>query len=670
MRASGPMKSVKPDTMSLPRMTASERALLLRYKAANYQTPGPGAYDGPAVRGKDPFRDIAQKDVINSSQFSSRVNRFYHRAPNAGMPGPGAYDPSDPETLAVRLVSPEKGQPTSSFLKPASIERAKDFLAQSVSLDTHLQRMQSYLPVAEGITSGQQALEQCLAEHPIEKLVCEDCSVVLDTLTPLLQRFHSQFETMLNLDFDPSDSLRCMEDGSKTLLEVDGAFLVPLPPGTKCLSLYLWGILDTLATATMSLLTVLSEAKNKAQALLTRLEGEGEEVTDRDLDLAEETMGILKVKLGRRTLSDEEREALGVKLAAATAKVATLEAKMSSRSEITNQLRPFLLFPEVAEALGQPLRERQIDTSRNQHPCDWGEGYIVTENGLVEGEQNLVNPYAIVDKTNLDLTSDDFKDEDVTSWDLTGSRVTGVDMRGVEGVTVEHIGSLSSITQCNLSGMSLKSVDLSGTDVTGSDFSDADLGACDVSGATLSDCDFSRARLGNVRGLTLEQLGSVRSLNGAVISGVDMRGWGMEGARVKDIMVVGTTLPQNGTGPTVIASVPRFEVAQGVTETVVSVGSLPLQGSQLNPVTLLIPSVEGTKSWTLTAPTALQLKVDSANLFWGHRGVATCTRSGSTITFEGVYSRTYPCTQGQEARVPLQFNTSPTRLGTLTLAPQ
>ncbi|GIQ85883.1 hypothetical protein KIPB_007628 [Kipferlia bialata] len=166
------------------------------------------------------------------------------------------------------------------------------------------------------------------------------------------------------------------------------------------------------------------------------------------------------------------------------------------------------------------------------------------------------------------------------------------------------------------------------------------------------------------------------------MQGVDLRDailshCNMAGAKVRKDMIVGSTLPEGDKAPTVTPGA-RFEVAQGVTESVVTSARLP-RPSNWNPVTLLVPSVEASKTWTLkksdTSGNAMYVCCHASNtrdtyqFFRGQRGtgVATCTRSGSTITFNGPYSTvTHPCTPGQEARVPLQVLYG----NSLTLAPQ
>ncbi|GIQ88451.1 hypothetical protein KIPB_010699, partial [Kipferlia bialata] len=388
---------------------------------------------------------------------------------------------------------------------------------------------------------------------------------------------------MHNLTFDPLDSLTCIESGSKILLRVSAADIIPLPRGTKGLTLTMkrqyrqaevandlvrdlhdivgpvidrqndllgfskrlttlgigsqqsdtsdleaWGVLDTMGSATLTLVSNLSVAQGKARTLLGRLEGEGEEVSVRQIEDAEDDRDEVAQKLKRRNLTEQKKLSLREKLAVLEAKIVTLKEARVSHSDLVAQLRPYLIFPEVAEALGEHLRERVIDhSSAFQHPCDWGQGYIVTENGLEEGEIKLVNTYAVVDMIDRELTSQDFQDQDVTLWDLSG-RVTGCDLTAVEGLTVEQMSSLASLTQCTLRGMDLTGLDLTDTDVSGSNLSGANLSECDMTRATLTGCDLSRATLTGVTGLTLEHLQGASSVKGVVVSGVDMCGWDMQ----------------------------------------------------------------------------------------------------------------------------------------------
>ncbi|GIQ87661.1 hypothetical protein KIPB_009748, partial [Kipferlia bialata] len=181
---------------------------------------------------------------------------------------------------------------------------------------------------------------------------------------------------------------------------------------------------------------------------------------------------------------------------------------------------------------------------------------------------------------------------------------------------------------------------------------------------------------------------------GVVVSGVDMCGWDMQGVNLRDAIlsgcnmagakvrkdrVVGATLPEGDKAPTVTPE-PKamFEVAQGVTESVVNSRSLGSEYGNWNPVTLLVPSVDESKTWTLTSRdedsyegmyVCCDTSSDSNYIFYNQygTGVATCTRSGSTITFSGPAGTvTHPCTPGQEARVTLQVH----RGDTLTLTPQ
>ncbi|GIQ88695.1 hypothetical protein KIPB_011004, partial [Kipferlia bialata] len=222
-----------------------------------------------------------------------------------------------------------------------------------------------------------------------------------------------------------------------------------------------------------------------------------------------------------------------------------------------------------------------------------------------------------IDKTNHTLTATDLEGVDVSLWDVSGSALTECDLTSIEGLTVGHISSVSSITECSLIQMSLAGLDLSGTDATGSDFSGADLTGCIVTDANLTDCDLSNSNLTGVTGLTLEQLLSVKSVKAATISGVDMGGWDlrrvdlrdtdlrechMGGATVRESLVVGAALPTGDDAPTVELGRARFLLGPGVTEDEViirDVHNTHPQNHNYNKITLIVPPVLEQGKWTL-----------------------------------------------------------------------
>ncbi|GIQ86946.1 hypothetical protein KIPB_008889, partial [Kipferlia bialata] len=631
------------------------------------------------------------------------------------------------------------------------IERVKSFLANSTPLNTHLQRVGSYLPVAEGIAGSMSALTQCMAENTHDKLLTEDCASALSTLTPLADRFQAQFEAMRSIDFDTADTLTALQEATAVLLDVAAYNLVPLPRATTSLTLgdkrkYIqaedanglyrslmrlagpvidcqaeitgyserlsdiekddtseqdgeytdmdrWGQVATLSEATVELVTALASAQTKAQSLIAQ-RGEGKEVTPRDIEDAEADLGILAIQMGRSRFSEEKRDALREEHRVLSAEIASMKSSLQSHSDVSVQLRPYLMFPEVAEALGEPQRERTVDTARAQHPMDWGEGVVVSEKGLVEGQRDLINRYAIVDKTNLDLTSNDFKDENVTLWDLNGSRVTGCDLTML---SAEQISSLASLTQCSLAGMSLVDIDLSEMTLCDCNLSKCDLTGANLTGTAFTGCDLTGAVLVGVTGLTLSQVQAVKSLKGVRMGPQDMRGWDMQGvdlsgvdlsqcqmggAKVMSTRVVGATLPETPNNPTVILPVARFEESSIATDNEVfgpqkGRGQVPKRhkGAEKGArVTLILPSVEGSKSWTLTVNGHMHVCLNSD---WVHcncqegQYVVTVTRSGNQVTLLGTQTQTHPCTPGQEVRVPLFLDSCyPSTKEYLTLAPQ
>ncbi|GCA63700.1 hypothetical protein KIPB_011422, partial [Kipferlia bialata] len=284
-----------------------------------------------------------------------------------------------------------------------------------------------------------------------------------------------------------------------------------------------------------------------------------------------------------------------------------------------------------------------------------------------------------IDKTNHTLTATDLADVDVSIWDVTGSVLTGCDLTFIAGLTVGHISSLTSIKECGLTKMSLPGLDLSGTDATGSDVSGADLTGCIVTDANLTDCDLSSTNLTGVRGLTLEQLLSVESVEGATIGGVDMQGWDlrrvnlrdtdlsgchMGGATVTETLVVGAYLPTADDAPTVEVDTARFVVGLGVTEdevTVGDVGNTHPKNDNYNTITLIVPPVLEQGKWTLYAETGCNLyKSDfsarAQSYESGLQAYISVTRSGSNITVMGNRGRCeYQCTPGREARVELSL---------------
>ncbi|GIQ84344.1 hypothetical protein KIPB_005818, partial [Kipferlia bialata] len=637
------------------------------------------------------------------------------------------------------------------------IERVKSFLVSSTPLDTHLQRVGSYLPVAEGIAGSMSALTQCMAEHTHDKLVTADCASALSTLTPLADRFQAQFEAMRSIDFDTADTLTALQEATSVLLDVAAYNLIPLPRATtsltlgdkrkyiqaedanglyrtlmrltgpvidcqaeitgyserlsaiekddtpdqdgegECTDMDRWGQVATLSEATVELVTALASAQTKAQSLLVQ-RGEGKEVTPRDIDEAKADLGILAIQMGRASFSEEKRAALREEHRVLSAKIDSMQSSLQSHTDVSAQLRPYLLFPEVAEALGEPQRERVVGTGRDQHPMDWGEGMVVSEEGLVEGQRDLLNRYAIVDKTNLDLTSDDFKEEDVTVWDLTGSRVTGCDLTML---SVEQICSLASLTQCSLAGLSLVDIDLSEMALSDCNLSKCDLTGANLTGTTLTGCDLTGAVLVGVTGLSLSQLQAVKCLKGVRMGTQDMRGWDlrsvelsgadlsqcqMGGGKVLSTRVVGAVLPETPNNPTVVVPVPaRFEESDYATATEVfgyhkgrgqcPKGTSPGKGA---PLTLILPSVEGSKTWLITCNgNDMHMFLDSTPIFYtcgSGVGNLTVTRSGSLVTFVSSASggtNTHPCVEGQEIHIPFMVNScSPQNNPYLTLSPQ
>ncbi|GIQ85774.1 hypothetical protein KIPB_007502, partial [Kipferlia bialata] len=340
------------------------------------------------------------------------------------------------------------------------ISLLQSFLAEDTSLDTHLERLKSYLPVAEGISGSMSALQQWLTEHTHDKLVSADCADLVDTLRDLAETFHSHLEVMQDLAFDPTCTLVSLRSVSALLDAVSRVDIVPLPPGTAALSLkgkrrfrqievanglvrdlvdlagpiidreaeitdyskrlsalqsagqeggetdseeegererdlQQWATLDILGSASVSLLDALTASQGKARDMLKRLRDLGEEVTADDIREAKGDVTILGIQISKRRTSEEDKVKLRAQQAALEAEISDMETSLASRTEIFALLQPYLFLPSVAQALSVPLRERVVESGEQQHPCDWGEGWVVTEEGLVEGTLTLRESVAL-----------------------------------------------------------------------------------------------------------------------------------------------------------------------------------------------------------------------------------------------------------------------------------
>ncbi|GIQ84709.1 hypothetical protein KIPB_006257, partial [Kipferlia bialata] len=278
-------------------------------------------------------------------------------------------------------------------------------------------------------------------------LVREDCTAALSALTPLVGKFKEHFQAMCDIDFDPSAALLALQDAYRILNVLTDYDITPLPPGTSSLTLgqkkkYVqvedandlyralmrlagdlvdceteikeysrrlsaiesagipvseagedtdldrWDRVDILTETTVDLLTALATAQTKAHRLMAQLE-DVEEVTQEDIDDATIDRDMAALKMSRPRLSDQDRATLSEEHSDLSTKVTRLVSQRETRIRLLGELKPYLFLPEVADALGEPLRERRVDPSRKQHPCDWGERSLVTGDGLIEGMKNL-----------------------------------------------------------------------------------------------------------------------------------------------------------------------------------------------------------------------------------------------------------------------------------------
>ncbi|GIQ85513.1 hypothetical protein KIPB_007188 [Kipferlia bialata] len=471
----------------------------------------------------------------------------------------------------------------------------------------------SYLPVAEGIAGSERALTQCMEEHTHDKLVTEDCASVLSTLTALADRFHTQYEqtgsthsmryAMRDIDFDTGATLKAMQEASSVLDDVASFDYVPLPSGTSDLSLkgkrkfrqaqianglfcdfldlsgpivdreteiraYIerlraiesgdradsedtdlerWAALNTLAKGTVELVTALASGQGKARGLMAQM-GEGDEVTPEDIEEAEADRDILAIKIRRPRVSAEKRASLTEEHRLLCEEIAAMHTRLQSQSDTTSILRPYLLFPEVAKALGVPLRERKVDTGRDQHPMDWGEGMVVSGEGLVEGQRNTAQYEAKLERLEA------------------------------ERVEAERLVAEKAYAE--------------------------------------------------------KYRGQARFEKSSVATATQVFG------------------PQRGMG-----QCPKWG------------------GDRASNVTLILPSVQGSKTWVVHSHEGkgihMYQETTGRILVWCGGKDCNITRSGTQVSFVGHTSFSYPCTPGQEVRIPLSVDScNPQRNPYLTLSPQ
>ncbi|GCA64831.1 hypothetical protein KIPB_015504 [Kipferlia bialata] len=143
----------------------------------------------------------------------------------------------------------------------------------------------------------------------------------------------------------------------------------------------------------------------------------------------------------------------------------------------------------------------------------------------------------------------------------------------------------------------------------------------------------------------------------------------MQGARVGRGMCEGAVFPEGDQAPTRTQR-PRFEVSAYASETVVNVAQCPNAGrKRTDLVTVIVPP--RTAPFTLASCGRMTMRVDQVRLLvpWRDQRVA-CTRNNTEVTFVGHNGNisTHPCTDGEEARVPLRVYTgNPEESPTMTI---
>ena len=110
----------------------------------------------------------------------------------------------------------------------------------------------------------------------------------------------------------------------------------------------------------------------------------------------------------------------------------------------------------------------------------------------------------------VDLTGAKLRGADLTEANLTEAKLRGADLRGANLREANLTGK--DLTGAKLTGAKLKGVDLTGANLTEVDLRGANLTRAELAGANLTGANLTIADLTGAKGLTYNQLASVKSL--------------------------------------------------------------------------------------------------------------------------------------------------------------
>ncbi|GIQ83909.1 hypothetical protein KIPB_005314 [Kipferlia bialata] len=301
---------------------------------------------------------------------------------------------------------------TFSCFSPDSLPLVQALIEQARGIDmavlrTHLSRLSTYLPLARSLSLLVSRVQQVITEHPMEELPTEDCSALLTTLTSEHTALHTAYQGVRALDFDPAESVAYLKGVADLLETIDKTPIIPLPSDYSSLPLngkrqyfqakQFNGAVESLcaaageiiecqatvdqhmsglaevetpdpdvcdrvmaeAKALLQILSYLAPRRTRALSLVAELEGV-QKVNPGAIDVAQRDVADLEWHLTRPRLPEKERQTLTSDLVEWREMLNTLQRAQSEREQLIEQLQGYVIFPEVAAALGverQPLEE-------------------------------------------------------------------------------------------------------------------------------------------------------------------------------------------------------------------------------------------------------------------------------------------------------------------------
>ncbi|GIQ87200.1 hypothetical protein KIPB_009195 [Kipferlia bialata] len=311
------------------------------------------------------------------------------------------------------------------------ITRAKAFDLSVLLKDVRNHGM--YAPVANRLSTQVVSVKAFLGDHPVDKIVSEDCTSLQETLAALYTPFHTDVEALAAFDFDHTQCAVSLQDG-KTLLESLATIrVIALPQDTASLSVSdqrkyflveaynskvrilfevagpvidnetrisecLAGIekveapdadecaeVDARALSLLERLRTLAPQQREARALIAEFKALPE-VEEADVECAELDVSMHELKLKYPRLSVAQRESIEKELVPLRGKVCDLSRTLAERVSLTERLSEYTQFPEVVAALSgsDPGTEEEGEREEGEEGEDSLVGMMVKRQDFVE----------------------------------------------------------------------------------------------------------------------------------------------------------------------------------------------------------------------------------------------------------------------------------------------